>query len=271
MESKNYFDRPELSNSALNKFAISPKHYLWSKAHKQQPTPAMIFGSAFHCFILEPEKFKDSFFVLDTEKRPDKTMTMAAKANKEWKEQMIIANRGKTQIDMFDMQTIELMKACLMEHPGAKDLLSKVTDTEKEIFWTDEITGIKMKGKLDGLGDNFIIDLKTCQSAEPIGFVSHSINYAYHRQAALYLDGCRANKIKANNFYFIAIEKDPPFAVSVLSTSSEFEKFGRQSYQRLLEDFQYWQQLGEPDIGYEWKNPIDTIFETELPSWIKGK
>ena len=266
-----YYSLPQLSNSALNHFAISPKHYLWYKQNPPAPTPAMVFGQAFHCYILEPEKFKESFFVLDTNNRPEKDKTMASNLNKEWKAGMIAANIKKTQIDSDDFEKLGAMKKSLMLHVGASELILQVTVTEKEIFWRDKVSGIDMKGKLDGYFTNNIIDLKTCQSAEPVGFVTHAINYAYHRQAALYIDGCRANKLQAANFYFIAIEKEPPYAVSVLNTSNEFERLGRNSYQRLLEDFAYWQQLGEPDIGYEWKNPIDTIFETELPQWIKNK
>jgi len=266
----NYHDRIELSNSALNKFAISPKHYLHSKIYKPEPTAAMIFGSAFHCFVLEPEKFKTDYFVFNGSNRPNKEMTMAAKENKAWKEKLYNDNPGKIQIDISDYQTLELMKCCILSHSGAKELLEGLTHREEEIYWQDEVTGLKMRGKTDGRGNNYALDLKTCQTAEPRKFVSHAIDYGYHRQNAIYVDGYRANKININNFFFIAIESNMPHAVSVIRATEDFEGLGRESYRALLSDFKYWEKMGSPDVGYEWKNPIDTIFDAELPKWIRN-
>src|SRR5574344_1079999 len=61
---KQYHDDKEyISVSGLKKIKVSPAHY--KEAEKVEPTEAMIFGSAYHCFILEPERFENEYYIFD--------------------------------------------------------------------------------------------------------------------------------------------------------------------------------------------------------------
>lgn len=59
-----------LSKHALDLIADSPEKYKWAlTAEPEEPTKTMKFGSAFHCFILEPERFDEKYIVIsDAEK-----------------------------------------------------------------------------------------------------------------------------------------------------------------------------------------------------------
>lgn len=258
---QDYFAIKRMSNSAMKYFKLSPLHYLHYLAEPPVKTQPMLFGTAFHAAILEPEKF-DSDFI--SEPQVDKR----TKEGKEIAAAFAITNQGKTIIPAKDYETLKLMRDRIFNHLPSMELLNEVKEVEKEILWTDKVTGIELKGKLDGIGKNFIIDLKTCQSAQPNQFAATAYNLDYHRQAALYVDGCLENLIPVNNFYFIAIEKEAPYGISVNRASEAFIEAGRKDYSSILENFRYWKELDEPVVGYEFNSPFNQ-FEINPPSWLK--
>lgn len=59
---QDYFSAPGLSNSGMADLAVSPLRY-WYKwvrpdREPEEPTPFMVFGSALHCAVLEPDQFE---------------------------------------------------------------------------------------------------------------------------------------------------------------------------------------------------------------------
>ena len=59
-----YHASAAISKSGLDKIARSPAHYKAAQEAEQEATDAMIFGSAFHDFILLPEIFQTAYTVL---------------------------------------------------------------------------------------------------------------------------------------------------------------------------------------------------------------
>lgn len=257
-----------LSNTSLTQFKRSPLHYLYYKANKMEPTDAMIFGAAFHCFILENEKFSNHYFTINPDERPEKDKTMTSKLNQAWKDEIITANKGKQLISAIDLDTISRMNDSLQRCTPAIELMSELSDVETPLEWMDTETGLPMYGRMDGKGSDFSIDLKTCLNASNEQFTRDAFNSDYPRQAALYVDGRQETEGKATDFYFICIEKNPPYAVSVQKCSLQFLSHGRLQYVTLLNDFVRWNEAGRPVAGYEWKNK-QGYFDLNLPSWIK--
>lgn len=274
---KDYYEIDRMSNSSLSNFKRSPRHYLWHKAHPKESTPAMIIGNAFHTYVLENDLFGERYcsVPIDAPDRPTSAMINAKKPSPAsiervaWWQDFNSRNGNKIQIDASDFQMIKEMSESLFKHEPAMELINEIGQVEVPLFWTDDVTGIEMKGKMDGYHDEFTIDLKTCMNAFPESFSIDAFNNAYHRQAALYMDGRgRAGK-KKGDFYFIAIEKEQPYGVSVMKCTQEFVRHGRMGYGSLLEDVRYWIEMGMPDVGYEWKSPVTGIHDLNLPSWIK--
>ena len=46
-----------ISSTGLKKLKVSPAHYKEYLEEKKEPTPALIFGSAYHTYCLEVDKF----------------------------------------------------------------------------------------------------------------------------------------------------------------------------------------------------------------------
>ena len=262
-EKPDYYTIPRMSNSAMTYFKKSPKHYLHYISEKDKmETTAMLLGRAFHCAVLENDFFGERYI---TEPEGIDRRTTAGKAA--YTEFMATA-KGKSILSADESNKILEMADALYAYEPARDILNSIQETEKELFWTDEITQTEMKGKLDGYYSGVIIDVKTTQDAQPDKFGQSAYNYDYHRQAAVYIDGCKALGIPAKEFYFIAIEKEKPYGISVMKASKEFIQKGREQYEQILQDYLYWKNSGSPNVGYEFRNPF-SIFDLNLPNWIK--
>ena len=274
-----YFALDRMSNSKLDDFAQSPRHFLHRMKFKEPATPAMIFGSAFHCYVLRPDDFEKEYCCLPDD-APNKLSSRQINAKKPspetlaaiaWWDEFNVANGGKIHLSPADMNTIKRMNQALYDCDAARDLLNALQETEVPMLWTDDVTGVEMKGKLDGGHDDFTLDLKTTMIAQPDSFAQTAFNNSMHRQAALYKDGRQlSGKYKRKGeFYFIAVEKEAPYGVSVNKCTDDFIAYGRMKYGEILEDYAYWCEVGSPDVCYEFKSPATGIFDLKLPYWVR--
>lgn len=120
-------DKDHISASALKRLKVSPAHFM---EPDEGETDAMLFGSAYHCFVLEPNRFEDEYYVFDDHsiyevligegfKSPRST-----KQYKEWLESEMRLVGDRKSISKDDFSTINAMRERLMKHPYAKMLLS---------------------------------------------------------------------------------------------------------------------------------------------------
>lgn len=255
-----YFALDRMSNSALKHFKRSPRHYLYNKNNKQEPTPAMIFGSAFHCYILEPNRFKTEYAVKSK-------VDGRTKEGKAYNENFFLENSNKNIIDFEDYTTIQRMQEKLSKNIFAMELLNTPGEVEKPFLWDDELTGIPMKGKMDKVCPQFTIDLKTTINAQPDSFATTCFN-DYLTQPSVYMDARKHAGMNKGDFYFIAIEKEPPFGISIHKCGRDFTDRGREAYSTILQDYAYWLEMGSPDVDYFWHAPKG-YFSLNLPYWAK--
>lgn len=221
-----YHKAAGVSKSQLDRFAQSPAHYLASLTTPRKETEAMRIGTLFHTLVLEPEKAN---FVVGQN---------INKNTKEWKAFKAEAeSAGQIVIDEGDNTMLQGMVASIKAHPAASALLSGPGIAEGSCWWYDEQSGELCRCRPDyyrrDLG--IIVDLKTTEDASPEGFARSIWKYAYHRQAAMYLDGAEAatgDIIKG--FVFVCVEKASPFAVATYRLDMQGEEAGRISYKDLL-------------------------------------
>lgn len=254
-----YFALDRLSNSALKHFRKSPRHYLWEKSHKTEPTPAMIIGSAFHCYALEQDDFNNRYAVMP---KVDRRTTIG----KESFALFMNENEGKTIIEAPDFDMIRRMSDALYRDEFAAELLAEHGETEKAFLWEETVTGIPMKGKMDRVCGSFTLDLKSCVSAHPETAARTAFDN-YLTQPAVYREARQKNGMKKGDFYFIFVEKEQPHGVSVMKCGRDFLDYASVQYVATMEDFRFWQEMGCPDVGYEWR----TIgyHQLNLPKWVR--
>ena len=251
----NYFP---ISNSRLNAFKKSPKHFIQYLTDKQPETAAQRFGKAFHMYILQPEQFVTAYAVAPpTERR--------SKLGKEIYEQFMVDHVGKDIITTDDMDSIHRMADALQQDTMANELITNLIHRENDRQWMNDETMTPMRGIIDGVGSTYMIDLKTTADADPFNFYNTAIRSGYHRQAAIYLD----SDTEPMDFYIIAVEKDAPFGISIHELDYDLIMKGRDEFIRLIEDLKSWIELGSPNVGYSWRNPTG-IFKMTTPKWMES-
>lgn len=204
------------SRSALLEFQKSPFHFWYSLNNKEERQPVDIikkinafeFGNALHTYVLERETFPDRYVVMPKVKRNTKA------GKQEFEE--IRDRSGTRQIICEEaFAEIELMAQSIDLHEEAGQLIGGAL-YEKSIYWNDPGTDLLCKVRPDIWHSNFIGDLKTCVSGSYKDFQRSIVSYGYHIQAGMIQEAIKhvlGEKIKS--FVYIAIEKDPPYAVAV--------------------------------------------------------
>lgn len=224
---RKYQELPYVSNSYLGRLASCPAKALVPR----EDTPALIFGRAVHCYILEGKRTFNKEFVIapDIDKR--------TKDGKEEWDTFLKKAKDKTIISSTDFKTICDMKDSILKHPFAPILLKEGV-SEQTVIWRDDETEIICKCRPDRVpsGDKgVLVDLKTTNDASEKAFTHAVINYGYARQAAFYMDGItKATGMTFDAFVFIVVEKEPPYRVEVYELDMEFIGWGYEKYKELL-------------------------------------
>jgi hypothetical protein len=272
-----YRQWPAVNNSSISYGQRSMLHY------REQPdrptTDAMRFGSFVHSICLERHRLHQEYVPEPdlTAKclKPDGTPYANPKATKKYKELMaeyreLTGDKQLVPSDWFD--TAQGMLAAIDAHPIANELLLPPGNPEVSIVWDDAETGLRCKARIDWLRyDNATneltaVDLKTTQDASD--FERSIAKFAYHRQAAFYLDGLAERydweAIRGCAFWFVAVEKEPPYGVRAAPMSQDAIRLGRTQYREFLHKLKECRRTGVYP-GY------DSPDEWQLPAWAYPK
>lgn len=206
-----------VSKSALDLVHRSPLHYKnWVEGQDEEQTPALFFGSAFHCALLEPERYAATYAV-----EPD-FGDCRFKANKQDRDDWRAANGHKTPIpeDMGD--NIAAMVEAVRKHPLAGRIING-GKSEVTARWIDEATGLECKCRADYFVEKkaMVADVKSTLDARRDAFRKDVAKYTYHWQDALYREGFKAAGAEVRHFVFIAVEKVKPHALAIYALDPE--------------------------------------------------
>jgi len=213
MDAATYRSAEAISASDI-KWILPPKtpaHYHAYKTGliKREETRALVIGTLCHLAVLEPDKLPTSFAL-----RPD-GLDLRTKDGKAWKE----AQGDLPILDGDEAAMLGGIAMAVSEHPVARKLLH---GSKREVsLFSDHRTGLKLKGRIDVLGEGFVADVKTAAEGDMQNFAAAVFRYGYHVQAAMYCQLAGVEK-----FSFIAVEKTPPFAVAVYTLSDKALQVG---------------------------------------------
>jgi hypothetical protein len=154
--------------------------------------------------------------------------------------------------------------AAVRRHRLASALLSGGRP-EQVLVWQDDATGVWCRAMVDYLHPKWMVDYKTCESADPDAIRKAVSNYGYHVQATHYLDGGAALGLGVLPFYFVFQEKDPPHVVTVAQLDAEFLDNGRAWIRRALEMYRDCQAA---DVWPSYA-PDDQIVTIDQPRWLR--
>ena len=247
------------SHSSLEIFRRAIEEYAAVRVHRTipppAPTPAMLFGAAFHTYVLEPEKFRQYYVIPPSFDRRTTVGKIAAAA---WD----TTHGDLLSITQEDMNLMAGMLAGLGRNKFAAAVIAGEGTIETPIEWTDEQTGTPLKCRPDKvLKNGLIVDLKTCVDIEPGDFARAVANFGYHRQAALYLEGCKTIGAEGP-FLFIAVSKRPPHETVCYTLDYAALELGNS--QNLLTLAELAERRLKADWSGRWGNRIETL---SLPRW----
>ena len=214
-----YMTHPGLSQSGAKELLRSPRHFqAYLERDREEQTPAQRIGSLVHLASLQPSVYDDTIVVApDCDKR--------TKEGKEiWAAFQSALKPGQTAITLKESELVTDISI------AARDAIAKVQyglgpveEVMSEACFVTRYDGVDIKGRPDlvtkirGCEADYVIDIKTCQSADQDAFARDIATYKYHLQQAFYGTLCNTGR----NFIIVAIEKEPPYAWRIYTLNDE--------------------------------------------------
>jgi len=170
---------------------------------------ALRFGTAVHEMLLGDEK---KIAVYSAGKRAGKAYDAFVKESSE---------RGCVEIlNAREHYVARGVVDALKSNATAMRLLRDGTTVEQKIEWS--WMGKACRSTPDARSKSHIVDLKTAQTAHPGMFARQGARLYYHAQAAFYLQAMEAaGEPVPSDCYVVAVEKVPPFPVTIMRFDSE--------------------------------------------------
>lgn len=260
MPAETYHAIPAMSAGGLKRMRQSPAHFygLQLDPHRpgSEPTPAMRNGTLVHCALFEPETVAERYVVKPAE------VDFRTKDGKAWRDA-----QTREIVEDVQMRTALAQAAAVRALPDLAALLADGYG-EASCFWIDPETGELCKCRPDWVspaGDGVIlVDGKTCQDASPEGFGRAIWNYAYHLQAAHYVEGFEAaTGLTVHGFVFAAVESAWPHTAAAYMLGDDVMDAARRENRRLLNRYAKCKRTGV------WPGYGDAIQLINLPAWAQ--
>lgn len=220
--------------SPLRFWAESPLN----SAYQPKVSEAFDIGSALHLVVLEPSTFEDRISVLPHEN----FRTNAAKADRD-------AARANGLIPLLasQMDDVLAMRDAVHDDPLIQMALAGNALFEQTFIWRDPISDRWCKTRPDVFIDeptiDYLVDLKTAESADALDFKTAITRHGYHCQAAWYLDGvseilkdeiAEGRRVPLTRYLYVVVEKTPPYLTNVIELEPEAIEVGRRQNQAAL-------------------------------------
>ncbi len=261
-----YHHRWEAVNaSRLSDLTRSPAHCLWRMVHPStEQTPAMVFGTAVHCAVLEPEEFEKRY--RHDPPCPPERKPSGWKNTNDYKSQA-----ADLRLAGFELLTSDQLEGCKLiresiygEPSAARDLLEAMTATEVSYVADDPATGLRCKVRPDLLAESagIVGDLKTTRAGAKSAFGRQIYSLGYHRSKAFYMDCMETlEPRKWEHHVFLVVENTPPYEVAVYDLDPAATEMGRREVRLLLDLYAECKRTGN------WPGYDTTVQTVGVPHW----
>ena len=200
-----YREADGLANSDALMIENNPGDFVWSKSAPRNNAKSKTtdIGTALHCAILEPEKYKEHIVVSAFKGRTAKGF-----------EAEQLENKNKVVLTKDEFDQVNLMAESVLSHPAAKSILDLVGDCESSVFVKDEETGVGLKCRPDKdavQSSGICIDVKTTADIDDWRSDKEWINplykFNYGHGASFYTDVLEQHyKTEIDSFVFLVIQ-----------------------------------------------------------------
>ena len=226
--------KPHLSYSSL-KYALGDMR-LWEmymRGQLKKESEALSFGTLYDMLLFEPEKAHDKYVVLDDLAIVDTIggkFPRNTKRYREWKAQFAEATKGKEVVGQVDWKKahdmIQRLKDC-----GLYD--KRFAGGKYQVEFNVDVDGVPLKGFLDCLQDDSIIDSKSARSIPKFRYDVNS--WSYDIQAYVY-----TKVFDIKDFYWVVQEKIYPYYPADVKCSDETLFKGEMKFHEAVENIKTW-------------------------------
>jgi hypothetical protein len=204
-----YLQIRAFSNSAIGKLMKSPYHFKHDRLKDKENKDHFIVGDITDSILTGNKEIDDKYAVLPKEyfyQNKWRPWNAGSKTCEKEMEKIRLANPNKILVSDNLFQQAQDMASVVQNFDGAFELL-KDAEFQITLIWTDIVTGVKCKARLDWKNSEAITDLKTSKDASSRAFTNALVNLNYGTQGALYQDGWETLTGEKLPFWFLVIEK----------------------------------------------------------------
>lgn len=217
-------------------------------------------GTLMHRWLEEGDSFLDSLVA-----PPPDTLTATGLVGKEaqnWAKNE--APAGATVVSPKERAQLLAEVAAIKAHPGAMELLDRVTEREISIRW-ETPDGHKLKCRFDALtSDGLALDLKTTKDTDILREWHGSVmRFAYHLQCAWYMRGMEAFGIAPAPLRFIVISTSLPHDCQVVTLPDAVIAAGQRLMDRALADLRV-----REDLDWWLPDSHGEVVELQFPAHV---
>ncbi len=224
--------KPHLSYSSL-KYALGDMR-LWEmymRGKLKKESEALYFGSLYDLLLFEPHKFDDHYYTLDDSDIVSSIGGRSPRSTKRYKEWAAEAsktaqNAGKKLAPQADVKKAHEMIERLKDS-GLYD--KRFAGGQYQVEFNVDLDGIPLKGFLDCLQDDSIIDSKSSRGIDKFRYDVKS--WSYDIQAYVY-----TKVFGIKDFYWVVQEKAYPFYCADVKCSDETLFSGEMKFHQALEN-----------------------------------
>ena len=250
------------SSDLKEMYSTSPRHFknYWKKkidpSSTSKSSEPMLLGSGVHSMLLTPQIFDEEFRVVE---KVDKRTT-AGKAyavELEFETRYLINADQKTKIEKMCQSVLAIKRNKNLLQGGVPELA---------LFWECPFSGLMFKAKVDMMGDNHFIELKTCRDGSPDGFGKDAYNMNYDLSLRHYQVGIEAMFEKKLPPYIMSVENTEPFVAQTYRASEMLMETGHAKW---LSAVSALSDCVKSDVWYGYFNSEMQEVEPELspPVW----
>lgn len=252
MRQADYDTIPGLNYSGAKEILKSPAHYqAWLKAEDEE-SDALRLGRLVHLASLEPTKFDARVRVMPECDRRTKEGKAIYEAF------MSTLREGEETIKQKEQEMVLAVAEAAQR--GIKTIAVGEHAEKVEHIYTQKFGGTTIKGRPDLVLEfpdrTVVIDVKTTQDASPKAFAKDVSKFKYHLQAAWYMQ-----LTGAKEFYFVAVEKQAPYAHAVYRLDDDAIEHGKTLMSAAVALF------GECNLYQKWPAYPAAPQTLSLPKW----
>ena len=229
------FDKGHLSYSSIKHALGDMKVWeMYMKGELYKESEALRFGTLYDMLLFEREKAMNHYRVLNDEDLARGINSSRPKLTTKYKERLAAATAEALEAGQEVVTGEDWKKAAAMiDRLGICGLRSELLSGQFQVEFNEDIDGIPVKGFLDCLNEDNIVDSKSSRGIDKFKYDVRS--FSYDIQAYIY-----TKVFDIKDFYWVVQEKTYPYLPAKVKCSDETLFSGEMKFHQGVENIKNW-------------------------------